>query len=555
MALAAAAVGLAMAIGTPAGAQAWQGYAHDAKHTCIAGNGSQYPDMIRWQTPVDQNPQYSGSDLLTHYGSPMITQQNVVLVPVKTGATGGFRLDARRGADGSFLWSVFSDYILPRYNWIPPWAPTLVPNDAQVVMAAAGGTVLARKSPNLGHGTVARLAFYGLNNYKQNSGAFNNAIYICTPITSDSSGNIYFGYVGTANSLPGYPNGIPSGLARISRSGVGIFASAASLSGDNGMTGVAYNCAPAVSGDGSSVYVAVSNGYYGNGYLCKVKSTTLAKQASVYLLDPRNSAWAAVIANDGTASPTVGPDGDVYYGVLEYRVPSNHDRGWMLHFSGDLATTKTPGAFGWDDTASIVPAGIVPSYSGSSSYLILTKYNNYAEWGDGHNKLAILDPNATQIDPITGATVMQEVITVLGPTPDPNFGGTAVREWCINSAAIDTRNMCAVVNSEDGHVYRWDFTTNSLSPAFAMAAATGEAYTPTVIGPDGAIYAINNAMLYCCVSSSGQSVTPPPVVLSSQAASQHPAASPRPPGGSVIQGRMLINGAIVDGEGPEKSKR
>ena len=104
-------------------------------------------------------------------------------------------------------------------------------------------------------------------------------------------------------------------------------------------------------------------------------------------------------------------------------------------------------------------------------------------------------------------------------------------------------------------MYRWDFATNSLSPAFPMAAATGEAYTPTVIGPDGAVYAINNATLYCCVSSTGHAATPLAAALPQQAAPQHQAAPPPLPGGALIQGRMLINGAIVDGEGPEKSKR
>ena len=68
-------------------------------------------------------------------------------------------------------------------------------------------------------------------------------------------------------------------------------------------------------------------------------------------------------------------------------------------------------------------------------------------------------------------------------------------------AGIDNpfRSDRILVNSEDGHLYRWDFTSNSLSPAFPMATATGEAYTPTVMGPDGAVYAINNATLYSCV--------------------------------------------------------
>jgi hypothetical protein len=244
-----------------------------------------------------------------------------------------------------------------------------------------------------------------------------------------------------------------------------------------------------------------SVGNFGSGYLCKLSTADLTRQASVFLRDVKSPQVAANFTDDSTASPAIGPDGDVYYGVLEGNFPSNHDRGWMLHFDSTLATLKIPGAFGWDDTASIVPAAAVPPYKGTSPYLILTKYNDYAGLGgSGQNKVAILDPRNSETDPISTATVMQEVITVLGPTADPDHSG-GVREWCINSAAIDSVNKCAVINSEDGHVYRWDFTTNTLSMPFPMAAATGEAYTPTLIGPDGAVYAINNAVLYCCQAS------------------------------------------------------
>jgi len=462
------------------------------------------PQAIRWQTPVDKDPQYGGNgDLYTHYGSPLITSSNLVLVPVKTEAGGSFQLQAIQGGNGALFWRIASDYVLPKHNWIPPWGPVLAPDESVVAMPAAGGTLMLRKAPGSGHGNLTRIAFFGITNYAENPEAFNAAIQICTPITCDSSDNFYFGYVSTGAALPGYPNGIPSGLAKVSKTGSGTFNGAAALCGDNSMVKVSYNCGPAVSTDGSTVYVAVNNipvsnvGNFGNGYLCKLSSSDLSKQASVYLNDPRNGVGGASITDDSTASPTIGPDGDVYYGVLEGKFPSNNDRGWMLHFSGDLSTVKTPGAFGWDDTASIVPAKAVPSYTGRSGYLILTKYNNYIgiNTGNGQNKVAVLDPNATETDPVTGATVMAEVLTILGPTPAPGGG---VHEWCINSAAIDATNKCAVVNSEDGHVYRWDFTTNTLSAAFPMAAATGEAYTPTVIGPDGAVYAINNAMLYCC---------------------------------------------------------
>ena len=62
---------------------------------------------------------------------------------------------------------------------------------------------------------------------------------------------------------------------------------------------------------------------------------------------------------------------------------------------------------------------------------------------------AVLDPNDTETDPITNSiNVMKEVITVLGPTPNTTLG-KGVREWCINAAAIDPVNKCAVVNCED----------------------------------------------------------------------------------------------------------
>ncbi len=488
-----------------ASAQSWPTYGHDAQRSADASVASMLPGAIRWKTPVDLDPQYSGNILYTHYGSPLITSKNTVLVPVKTQAHGGFQLQARLGSSGALLWSINSDYTLPQFNWTPPWGPVLTPGDSEVVMPAAGGTLLVRVTPDSGHGNLTRIAFYGLANYQQNVSGYNSAIQICTPITSDGAGNFYFGYVSTGDALPGYPNGIPSGLAKVSTSGAGTFTSAAAMSKDATMVKVNYNCAPAVSVDRSTVYVSVNNvplgsaGQFGSGYLCKLSTANLSWQSSVFLKDPRNNyANPATMTDDSSSSPTIGLDGDVYYGVLEYQLGSHHERGWMLHFNSALTVTKTPGSFGWDDSAAIVPATAVQSYTGTSKYLILTKYNNYANGGgNGQNELAILDPNnLTENDPINpGTTVMYEVLTVLGPTP--NSGLEGVREWCINSAAIDSMNKCAVVNSEDGHIYRWDFTLKTLTATVDLNAPTGEAYTCTLIGPDGAVYAINNAELYC----------------------------------------------------------
>jgi hypothetical protein len=495
----------------------WAAYGRNAQHTALAAGPSQLPNFIRWQTPIDLNPQYSGSELLIHYGSPAITADNNIIVPVKTGASGGFEVKGINATTGALIWTMTTDYVLPPHNWTPPMGITLTPGDLSVVVPGAGGTIWVRSKPNSAqNGNPARIAFYGLKYYNQNPEAFSDAIQISTPITSDGGGNLYFGYLSNGEALPGYPRGIPSGLARVDSSlESGTFVAASALAGDPGIQKVVYNCAPAISNDGSKVYVAVNQSSFSYGYLCMALSVNLRPQRCVQLLDPRNG-QTAQLPDDGTAAPTVGTDGDVYYGVLEANFPSNHARGWMLHFSPTLSTTKIPGAFGWDDSASVVPSALVPSYKGRSTYLILTKYNNYADGGiggNGLNKVAILDPNVSMQDPISGATVMNEVLTVLGPTENTDLPG--VREWCINSAAVDAANKCAVINSEDGHVYRWSFTTNTLSPGLYLAPATGEAYTSTLIGPDGAIYAVNNAILFCCAAKAAAPAVQPTLKVGS----------------------------------------
>ncbi len=85
----------------------------------------------------------------------------------------------------------------------------------------------------------------------------------------------------------------------------------------------------------------------------------------------------------------------------------------------------------------------------------------------------------------------------MGVTPDPDFPTFpgAVREWCINTAAVDPFTKSVMANSEDGKLYRWDLATNTLSERITLSGGIGEAYTPTLIGSDGTVYAINDAVL------------------------------------------------------------
>ena len=479
----------------------WSGYAHDPQHTATSAGPAQALNAIHWQTPVDQNPP-SGGDLYIHYGSPVVTAANTVILPVRT-ASGGYLLNAFNGASGSSptpLYTLTTDYTPPSYpahSWTPPYGPALSMG-TRLYYAGAGGTLYYRDLPNAAKGpnglagASGQVAFYGINNYTANPSGY-AGVQISTPLTTDHAGNVFFGFTVTGTN----PKGLVSGIARVSLTGTGTWASATSLSGDSSANYIALNCAPALSNDQRTVYIATSNASeYGVGYLTAANATTLASTGKAQLFDPRGG--LAYLLSDSSATPMVGPDGDVYYGVLESPCCTSHnDRGWLLHFNSTLKQLKTPGSFGWDDTASVVPSSAVPGYTGSSSYLILTKYNNYVGIGSGNgaNRVGILDPGATMLDEYgTSVTVLNEVITVLGVTPVGSL--PSVNEWCINTAAIDPFTKSAIINSEDGVVYRWDFTTNSLLQRLRLTSGRGEAYTPTVIGPDGTVYAINDAILF-----------------------------------------------------------
>lgn len=505
--LAARALALLTLAASPATA-AWPTYGGNPQHTALSPVPTQPLQAIKWSMPVDLQPQYSGSTLLIHYGSPLITEGNTVIVSVKTGVTDTFRVEARRGSDGLPLWTLNTDYRLPPYNWVPSLCGVITPRGRYYV-PGAGGTLLWTDNLDFaGSHTANRVAFYGIANYNANPSAFAAGVRICTPLTSDSRGTVYFGFR-TVNTNP---LNITSGIAAVDAQGNGRFVTALAASG--GLSSqVAMNCAPALSGDEKMLYVAVRGASSSPGRLLALRTADLSTHRALLLLDNVNATNARV-PDEGTSSPMVAPDGRIYYGVLENPFGSNAARGWLLAIDSTTFTAATvPGAFGWDITPSLVPASAVTGYAGSSSYLLMTKYNYYAGLGDGVNKLAVLDPNDTQIDTHVGATVWKAVRLINGVTPDPQGPSypNAVAEWCINTSAVDPYTRSVLAGSEDGVLYRWDLGTNTFSESVVLTPGIGEAYTPTVTGPDGKVYAINNATLFA-VGASSAGVPPRPQI-------------------------------------------
>ena len=481
------------------GNNVWAGHSGDSQHTGISFMASQDIVKKHWSTPVDLVPRYSGNSLLTHYGVPVITRGNVLITPVKQNLTDGFKVRAFNAFNGESVWTVDSDYSLPPSSWLPSMSPTLLNKranvfDPGVAFPAGGGRVSFRSAHNK-VSSVTTQAFYGNSIFNANPSNLRNNVKICTPLTACPDGSVLFGFtvLGTNDA------NLTSGVARVSSDGVGSWVSAATLSGDSAVNSVKTNCAPAITADGKSFYITVHTGNFGRGLLVKANLSNYAVTGRIALKDPKTGNDAAVDA-DGTASPTIGTDGDVYIGVLENPFPHNGYRGWLLHFNKDLTVAKTPGAFGWDDTASLVPSFMIPDYTGGSPYLLFIKYNNYGVGGgQGLNRLAVLDPQNAEIDARSGQMTMKVVRSILNPTTDPEYNQTypnAVREWCVNSAVVDVTRQSVLVTGEDGILYRWNLATNRFDQSLQLTPGIGEAYTPTAVAADGTIIAIANAVLY-----------------------------------------------------------
>ena len=233
---------------------AWWGYGRDAQHSAQGAIATQDLNRIAWSTPVDLvPPRQANGELLIHYGSPVVTSHNTIVVPVKTTAAGGFRVEARSGVNGAVIWSALSDYVLPAHNWVPSYGPALTSTN-RLFFPGSGGRLWVKDDADSGGGTPYPVAFYGLATYQASSAAFDATVFVNTPVTVDAQGNAYFGFIVTAAN----PAGLVSGIARVDSNGVGTWASASFIAGDAAIQKVAMNSAPALSADGKTIYVAVN---------------------------------------------------------------------------------------------------------------------------------------------------------------------------------------------------------------------------------------------------------------------------------------------------------
>ena len=232
-------------------------FAGNAQHTAAYQPAAQNLNTIHWSTTIDLN----NAGGFAHYGAPVITSANTILVPVKT-ASDGFQVNAFDGTNGAAKYTLTTDYVLPSTAGSRFTIHALATGSfgTRLYYPGRGGTIYHIDNPDaVAHGTPVQEVFYTtLANYLANAAAYNAAIFINTPITADSKGNVFFGFrvQGTA---PAPLNTTQSGFARIDPNGNGTYVLAGTAANDASINRDSHNSAPALSNDETTLYVVAKS--------------------------------------------------------------------------------------------------------------------------------------------------------------------------------------------------------------------------------------------------------------------------------------------------------
>lgn len=445
-----------------------------------------------------------------------------MVVAIRTTKQGIFKIRGLSSSHrGAVIWEEDSDWMYYPHSWVPMYQVVLAgePGPAQrVYWPVKGGALRFRDNLDVPQAlTKGLVSLMSESSYQQLLPVLANIVYVNGLPVAGADGSVYWTTRVFAISLPAslVEAGIqfgqmfravpqPDGSHIVQSTNASVLAGAAPT--DMSWTRFPNQFAPVFSLDMSTLYYVIAQqAFSGQAFVVGLDAQTLALKIApstgqpmrILALDPRSTTLVCHLFEDSSSSPMVGPDGDVYVGIIGN--PSKYT-GWLLHFDAELQVRKIPGPFGWDNTPSVVPLTMVPWYNGPSPYLVASKMNNYAgiEGGTGEHHFVLLDPNVGVPDTRTIATIMSTVRSVLAPTPDypiltsfPN----ARKEWCTNTALVDPFTKTIIMNNEDGICYRWDPALNTLVEHVRLSAGRRQAYTPTAVAPNGLVLAINWAVL------------------------------------------------------------
>jgi hypothetical protein len=520
---------------------AWTQFGGNARHSGSVPYTAQqmtrvFADVV-YDPFVPQEMEETGGGLLVHYAAPLVDDTGIYM-EFKSGTyTGANHWETQNWSYHKLQWhgaTLVDEWTAPT-DWKPVPAGGAVRFEPVLHAAlangflyepGAGGTLL-QLATNDGH-VVRRINPFGTS--------VDATIYVTSVLTTDAAGNIY--YTATAFDVAApWTNDITGAwLVKIAADGNASTASFATIitgaPAANAQCTIGFpasqrpwppspdavaptiacgsqrpgvNAAPAVAPDGT-IYV-VSHAHFtdrwshiaavnadlspkwttslrnrfadGCGVFVPINNQTTGCRTGAHVgVDPQdNTIGSGRVADDGTSSPIVAPDGSVYYGA---QTRWNGSQGHLMRFSAN-GTFLSSYTFGWDTTPAI--------WTHDGTFSLITKENRYFVPA---YYMTQLSPSLT-VEWQYQATNKHEC----GRTPDGSI--TCVDneesfEWCVNAPVVDADGT-VYVNSEDGRLYaigQGGVKKDSLFLQLALAAG----YTPLAIGDDGRIYAQNAGHLF-----------------------------------------------------------
>jgi len=217
-------------------------------------------------------------------------------------------------------------------------------------------------------------------------------------------------------------------------------------------------------------------------------------------VDPTTNRFGGgIVHDDSSATPTVAPDGTIFFGAWNRY---NYSQGHLMHF-GTNGSFLGAYPFGWDSTVAIYPH--------NGTYSVVIKENHYAV-GSYCNVSDFCPEDRTASNPTSPeeyfVTQLSPNLTVEWKYKNTNtdscfrFGSSVFCfsdhpnsfEWCVNAAVVDAQGV-VYANSEDGNLYVIN-QGGTLKQNLFQQLALGAAYTPASLGGDGKIYTQNAGHMF-----------------------------------------------------------
>jgi hypothetical protein len=577
-------VGAAAQILTPSHPPDWAQWGLNPQHTLFDGGVvgqplNQNAVMLQYDFNIagEKADPNAGGTLLVHYQVPLV-DGNDVYIESKDGTYSNSTYSTQRWHQNKYSWvggtlvkqwTFNTDWFAPGSSslfWEPVYHAVLA--NGFLYDPGQGGTIFKiNKSTGA---VVKRINPFGTT--------INPNTFTASPISADSSGNLYYNVIQvTQNNPTGFlgDDVVNSWLVKVTPSDVITKVSYSSLltqaqiKGDAVLAGnarcnvsftnaqlpwppqpnanpqttacgsqrAALNIAPAIAPDGTIYTISKAHFVTRYNYLIAVNSNMTGKWAASLRnrlndgcgvsfpignpggaganggcntgatlgVDPStNEPPPARVLDDSSSTPTVAPDGSIFYGAYTLY---NWAQGHMLHFSanGDFLNSFN---FGWDNTPAIYPHG--------GTYSVVFKNNHYGGEGFGDYCSDLnwcperSNPNSSFLGPEqyfvsqfspnlnlewsfqntnTQSCTRNPDGTVSCQTTNPNGF-----EWCVNAAVVDA-NGVVYANSEDGNLYAIGQGGTLIQNIFQQLAI-GAAYTPASMDNNGRIYSQNDGFLF-----------------------------------------------------------